>query len=162
MVINYVHSRKHEIRCIERRVLAESLAKELPEGSIRFSSKLVSFEESCSPNDNYYKILHLGDGSFLKAKVLIGCDGTNSSVGRWLGLKAPWFIGRCAIRGFIYWISHHVMFLLNVYQSDAEFQHNPMKMKEFVLKKLGSGSDIMRLPWDILWGDIAKGNVFVT
>lgn len=32
-------------------------------------------------------------------KVLIGCDGVNSVVAKWLGFKEPAFTGRSAIRG---------------------------------------------------------------
>ncbi|CAL8998365.1 unnamed protein product [Prunus brigantina] len=52
-------------------------------GTIRFSSKLV----------------HLADGTILKAKVLVGCDGLNSVAAKWLGFKQPAFTGRSAIRG---------------------------------------------------------------
>jgi hypothetical protein len=34
-------------------------------------------------------------------KVLIGCDGVNSVVAKWLGFKNPTFTGRCAIRGCV-------------------------------------------------------------
>lgn len=40
------------------------MEKELPQGSIRYSSRVVSIEES-----GYYKTVHLADGSVLKAKV---------------------------------------------------------------------------------------------
>ncbi|KAL8158827.1 hypothetical protein V2J09_000364, partial [Rumex salicifolius] len=63
-----------------------TLAKELPNDSIRFSSKVVSIEQ----HDPYNKLLRLADGSAIKTKVLIGCDGVNSAVGRWLGLKKPY------------------------------------------------------------------------
>lgn len=36
----------------------------------------------------------------LVRQVLIGCDGVNSVVSRWLGLKKPSFAGRSATRGF--------------------------------------------------------------
>lgn len=32
-------------------------------------------------------------------QVLIGCDGVNSVVSRWLGLSKPNYVGRSAIRG---------------------------------------------------------------
>ena len=54
----------HEIRCVKRKLLLESLASELPSGTIRFSSKVVSIEES-----GYFKLVHLADGTILKAKV---------------------------------------------------------------------------------------------
>ncbi|KAI3838198.1 hypothetical protein MKW92_019354 [Papaver armeniacum] len=84
----------HEIRCVGRKVLLETLANELPQGTIRFCSKVVSIEEQ-----GYAKLIHLADGSVIKTKVLIGCDGVNSVVAKWLGLQEPVFAGRTSIRG---------------------------------------------------------------
>lgn len=55
----------HEIRCVQRNLLLETLAKELPSGTIRYSSKVVSVEES-----GFYKLIHLADGTILKTKVI--------------------------------------------------------------------------------------------
>jgi hypothetical protein len=55
---------EHEIRCVQR-MLLESLSKELPSGTIRYSSKVVSIKES-----GFYKLLHLADGTILKTKVI--------------------------------------------------------------------------------------------
>ncbi|KAJ1298740.1 hypothetical protein BS78_01G476800 [Paspalum vaginatum] len=84
----------HEIRCVKRDFLLQTLANELPEGTIRYSSKMVAIEE-----DGDVKILHLADGSIIKAKVLVGCDGVNSVVAKWLGLPNPILSGRSAARG---------------------------------------------------------------
>lgn len=43
----------------------ETLVKELPSGTIRFSSKVVSIEDS-----GHLKLLHLADGTIIRAKVL--------------------------------------------------------------------------------------------
>ncbi|XP_078155933.1 monooxygenase 2-like [Carex rostrata] len=88
----------HELRCVQRDFLLETLAAELPKDTIRFSSKIVLIQE-----DGNLKLLHLADGSIIKAKVLIGCDGINSVVAKYLGLEKPLFSGRCATRG----ISEH-------------------------------------------------------
>ena len=42
-----------------------------------------------------------------KWKVLIGCDGVNSVVAKWLGFKAPTFTRRAAIRGCVNFKSNH-------------------------------------------------------
>ncbi|GAB4838561.1 hypothetical protein Ancab_028107 [Ancistrocladus abbreviatus] len=86
---------QHEVRCVKRKGLAETLAKELPSGTIRFSSKVVSIEEA-----GHLKVLHLADSTIIKTKVLIGCDGVNSQVAKWLGFKKASFDTRCAIRGY--------------------------------------------------------------
>ena len=54
----------HELRCVNRKLLLEALANELPSGTIRFSSKVVSIEES-----SFYKLVHLADGTIIKTKV---------------------------------------------------------------------------------------------
>lgn len=54
----------HEARCVKRNVVLQALEEELPRGTIRYSSKIVSIEE-----DGHAKILHLADGSTLRAKV---------------------------------------------------------------------------------------------
>ncbi|CAN6302245.1 unnamed protein product [Urochloa humidicola] len=84
----------NEIRCVRRTSLLQALEEELPRGTIRYSSKIVSIQE-----DGNTKILHLNDGSVLRAKVLIGCDGINSVVAKWLGLVEPSYTGRMAARG---------------------------------------------------------------
>ncbi|PNT78170.1 hypothetical protein BRADI_1g74780v3 [Brachypodium distachyon] len=86
----------HEVRCVQRNVLLQALEEELPAGTIRYSSKIVSIDDE---GGDAKKLLHLADGSTLKAKVLIGCDGINSVVAKWLGLAKPSESGRTATRG---------------------------------------------------------------
>eukprot|EP01018_Ginkgo_biloba_P019777 Gb_21928 [translate_table: standard] len=119
----------HEVRCIQRRALLETLAKGLPPGTIRFNSKVASIRQSENSSST---IIELGNKAVIKAKalenflthwtmdfslwpvyppshtrrwepnnprVLIGCDGVNSVVASWLGLQAPSLSGRSAIRG---------------------------------------------------------------
>ncbi|CAD6202120.1 unnamed protein product [Miscanthus lutarioriparius] len=92
----------HEIRCVKRDFLLQTLANELPEGTIRYSSKLAAMEE-----DGRVKTLHLADGSIIKAKVVIGCDGVNSVVAKWLGLPKPILSGRSATRGLAEYPAGH-------------------------------------------------------
>ncbi|KAM3230548.1 hypothetical protein ACQJBY_060990 [Aegilops geniculata] len=84
----------HEIRCVKRNFLLETLENELPEGTIRYSSKIVAIEE-----EGNVKLLHMADGSTIRANVLVGCDGVNSVVAKWLGLPKPILSGRSATRG---------------------------------------------------------------
>ncbi|GAB2225206.1 hypothetical protein Droror1_Dr00005997 [Drosera rotundifolia] len=159
-------SGEHEVRCVKRKVLLETLAKELPENTIRFSSKLVSIEDS-----GHFKLMHLADGSVIKAKVVIGCDGVNSSVARWLGFKKAAYVGRSAVRGYAVFEEGHGFepdFMLfsgngakygvlpcddtSLYWfftfissgKDKEIEENPAKMKEFVLNNLGKVPDEIR------------------
>ncbi|KAL3627319.1 hypothetical protein CASFOL_028682 [Castilleja foliolosa] len=86
----------HEVRRINRKVLIETLSDELPKGTIRFSSKVVHIQDSGS-----FKLIHLADGNILKSKVLIGCDGVNSVVAKFLGFGRPSYAGRASIRGYV-------------------------------------------------------------
>ncbi|KAM1243591.1 hypothetical protein ACFX2G_035827 [Malus domestica] len=192
----------HEVRCVKRNLLLEALANELPNGTIRFSSKVVSIDES-----GLFKLVHLADGTVLKAKVLVGCDGVNSLMAKWLGFKQPAFTGRSAVRGYANFKSSHgfdPMFMLyfgsgirsgaipcddkNVYwfitwspsSQEKELEENPGQLKQYMLSKLGKIPDKVkavventeldafvsvplryRHPWEILWGNISKGNVCV-
>ncbi|KAK9944190.1 hypothetical protein M0R45_009768 [Rubus argutus] len=156
----------HEVRCVKRKLLLEALASELPSGTIRFSSKVVSIEES-----GYFKVVHLADGTILKAKVLVGCDGVNSVVAKWLGFKPPVFTGRSAIRGRANFKSSHgfdpifMQYFGNGVRSGAipcddkyvywfltwspssqekDLQENPAQLKQYMLTKIGKVPDEVR------------------
>lgn len=194
---------EHEVRCVKRKLLLEALSKELPCGTIRYSSKVVSIEES-----GFYKLVHLADGTVIKTKVLVGCDGVNSVVAKWLGFKKASYTGRSALRGcesfntshgfepFFMQFSGHgfrsgampcddrsLYWFLTFHLSPAqekELGGNPAKMREYVMSKLGIIPDKIRHviestetdallssplryrhPWELLWGNISKGNVCV-
>ncbi|XVE48831.1 hypothetical protein DITRI_Ditri01bG0034000 [Diplodiscus trichospermus] len=148
-----------EVRYVRRSLLLEALAKELPSGTIRLSSKVVCIEES-----GFYKKLHLADGTIIKTKVLIGSDGVNSVVAKWLGFQKPVFTGGLAIRAYAVFENGHGLgpkvrqFIGNgprflVLPCDERIVHwaftwkpsdqdkevideNSAKLKQFVLKKL--------------------------
>ncbi|CAN6335957.1 unnamed protein product [Urochloa humidicola] len=92
----------HEIRCVKRDLLLQTLEQELPKGTIRYSSKIVAIEE-----DGNVTVVHLADGSIIRTKVLIGCDGVNSVVAKWLGLPKPILSGRSATRGLAEYPAGH-------------------------------------------------------
>ncbi|CAM0870835.1 unnamed protein product [Alopecurus aequalis] len=95
-----------EFRCVRRDVLLQVLEAELPRDAVRYSAKIVSIEDQHGGDDGA-KIVHLADGSTLRAKVLIGCDGVNSVVARWLGLAKPSYSGRSASRGLAHYPGGH-------------------------------------------------------
>ncbi|GLT42944.1 hypothetical protein SLA2020_169210 [Shorea laevis] len=195
--------KEHEVRCLKRNLLIEALEKELPKGTIRYSSKVVSIEES-----GHFKLVHLANGTIIKTKVLIGCDGVNSLVAKWLGFDQPVFSGRLAIRAYVDVKGHGHEFEPDVIQffgngfrtgfipcddqtvywyltytsssHDKELEENPAKLKQFALTNLGNLPEKLksiientnldniitsplkyRRPWDLLWGNISKGNVCV-
>ncbi|CAL0300519.1 unnamed protein product [Lupinus luteus] len=191
-----------EVHCVRRKTLLEALAKELPDGTIRFMSKVVSIQES-----GFYKLLRLADGTIIKTKVLIGGDGINSVVAKWLGFKKASHSGRYAVRGSpemkinhgflsdffqyfgkgfragflpcddktVYWF-----FTWTSNSQENEIEDNPAKLKQSMLNKLGkvpsdvrsfienTGLDAFlpfpmryRHPWELIFGNISKGNVCV-
>ncbi|CAM6028645.1 unnamed protein product, partial [Sphagnum balticum] len=90
-------SEPYEIRCVERKVLLEAIAGQVPRGTIRLNSRVTNIKKSeTSPNVTN---LELEDGSTYSAKVVVGFDGVNSIVGSWLGLEKPKSIGQIEIRG---------------------------------------------------------------
>ncbi|XP_050208551.1 monooxygenase 2-like [Mercurialis annua] len=85
-------------RAIHRKTLLNTLAEELPPHSIRFSTKITSIELQEHGRISI-PVLHLEDGTTIKSKVLIGCDGVHSMVAKWLGLSETIHSGRYAVRG---------------------------------------------------------------
>jgi 2-polyprenyl-6-methoxyphenol hydroxylase-like FAD-dependent oxidoreductase len=106
-------------------------------------------------------MVHLSDGTILKAKVLVGCDGVNSVVGKWLGFKNPATTARLAIRGLTHFPAGHgfgqkffqfygngvrsgfipcdhntVYWFLTHSSPEIDEETNPEDLKEFVLSKL--------------------------
>ncbi|KAJ4953394.1 hypothetical protein NE237_030226 [Protea cynaroides] len=97
--VQLIQGKRNEIRLVPRKDLMEALVEELPSETIRFSSKLISIQTHITHEGLSIATLQLDDGTIIKAKVLIGCDGLHSVVAKWLGLKAPVHSGRAAVRG---------------------------------------------------------------
>ncbi|XP_058195656.1 monooxygenase 1-like isoform X3 [Rhododendron vialii] len=93
-----------EARCLMRSDLIRTLADALPPGTIHFGCQIVSVKMDPS---NSYPILQLLDGSFIVAKILIGCDGLNSVVANFLELKPTKEFGSCAVRGLTNYPNGH-------------------------------------------------------
>ncbi|KAF3434736.1 hypothetical protein FNV43_RR21821 [Rhamnella rubrinervis] len=176
---------EHEVRCLKRKLLLEALSNELHSGTIRYSSKVVSIEES-----GFFKFVHLADGKIMKTKVLIKCDGMNSVVAQWLGFKKPTFTGRSAIRGLANFEIRHGFELLfmqffghgvrcsampfddkSIYwaftwapstQEERELEEKPKSVIENTKLEAFSSSPLRyRPPLELLSGNINKGNVCV-
>lgn len=54
---------------MDRKALLEALAEELPPGTIRFSSKLVSINTEMAEDSSEIAVLRLDDGTVIRAKV---------------------------------------------------------------------------------------------
>ncbi|XP_057806633.1 monooxygenase 2-like [Salvia miltiorrhiza] len=155
-----------ESRCVSRRVLLETLENELPRGTIRYSSKVVHIQI-----EDRVESIHLSGGTVLKTKVLIGCDGVNSVVSKFLGFSKPAYAGRAAVRGFVYFKDGHAFepklmqffgkgvrfgvipcddytvywfFTFSPSSQEKEMVEDPAKLKLFMLSKLGKVSDEIR------------------
>ncbi|KAL6843059.1 hypothetical protein ACP4OV_027133 [Aristida adscensionis] len=88
---------RDELRCLKRKDLIETLAKSLPEGTIRFGCHVVAIHEDPGTHG---AVLTTIDGTAIRAKVLIGCDGTNTVVAKFLGLSEPKILPQMVLRGF--------------------------------------------------------------
>ncbi|CAI9114975.1 OLC1v1015804C1 [Oldenlandia corymbosa var. corymbosa] len=85
-----------EARCVKRSDLTNALANALPPDTVRFGFNLVSLEMD---NQSMTPVLQFDDGKTLTAKVVIGCDGSNSVVASFLGLKAATLVSLGSVRG---------------------------------------------------------------
>lgn len=92
-----------ELRCLNRKDLIEALAKDIPAGAIRFGCRVAAV--AADPGGGNGAVLTMADGTAMKAKVLIGCEGTYSAVARYLGLSPVRTIPRPVLRGFT-WYPH--------------------------------------------------------
>uniref|UniRef100_A0A7N0U402 FAD-binding domain-containing protein n=1 Tax=Kalanchoe fedtschenkoi TaxID=63787 RepID=A0A7N0U402_KALFE len=93
-----------EARCLIRSVLIETLADELPFGTVRFGCQIVSV---MSDPVTAFPVLQIVDGRTIKAKILIGCDGANSVVAKFLKLRPVKAFSLSAIRGFTNYPTGH-------------------------------------------------------
>ncbi|KAJ0085220.1 hypothetical protein Patl1_07452 [Pistacia atlantica] len=85
--------------------MAASKKKKLsPTRTIRFGCKIVSLKLDTNTS---FPILQLNNGTTIKAKVLIGCDGANSVVADFLDLKPKKLHSSCGVRGFTYFPNGH-------------------------------------------------------
>ncbi|KAI4302126.1 hypothetical protein MLD38_037910 [Melastoma candidum] len=164
----------HEVRCVQRKVLLEALERELPRGTIRFGSKVVSLldEDNLSKPGQQLKHIHLADGDVIKAKVVVGCDGVNSAVAKWLGFNKAVSTGRAGVRGFAYYRDGHgfdpvftqclgkgvrsgylpcddnSMYWFFTFDptpdQEIELESDPVKLKQFVLERLDGVPDRFR------------------
>lgn len=86
----------HELCSVERKLLANALASQLPRDAIRLNSRVVSIERESNTGPF---VLTLSDGCVLRTRVLLGADGVNSVVGQWMGLAKTRYVGQVGIRG---------------------------------------------------------------
>lgn len=93
-----------EVRGVLRNDLVRALAHALPLGTLRLGCHILSVKLDETKS---FPIVHVKNGEAIKAKVLIGCDGSNSVVSRFLGLNPTKDLGSRAIRGFTNYPDDH-------------------------------------------------------
>ncbi|WCJ39912.1 FAD/NAD(P)-binding oxidoreductase family protein [Euphorbia peplus] len=155
-----------EVRCVKRQVLVETLANELPPTNIRFSSKLGDIKGSAN-----FKLLYLDDGTIIKTKVLIGCDrfygdGYRSGLLPCDDTTIYWFFTWTSSD---YDIDNKVeednliqkkAFVLSTLENEV---HHKMKVvvENTQVENMVESHLRYRHPWELLWGNISKGNTCV-
>ncbi|XP_052192287.1 monooxygenase 1-like isoform X2 [Diospyros lotus] len=93
-----------EARCLKRSDLVNALADSLPPGTIKFGCQVVSVK---LPPRASHPILQLLDGRSIVAKIVIGCDGSNSVIADYLGLKHAREFSLSAVRGLTNYPNGH-------------------------------------------------------
>nr|GMD78113.1 FAD-dependent urate hydroxylase-like [Ipomoea batatas] len=95
-----------ESRCVKRSDLITVLADELPIGTIRLGSEVVSIDlDSVTEMPR----LLLTSGSYIDAEIVIGCEGGRSKVAELLGLKASRAFDIGVFRGLTTYPNAHSM-----------------------------------------------------
>lgn len=95
---------KGELRCLKRMDLIKALAEPLATDTVRLDCQVLSITLDSLTSSS---ILRLHGGSIIKAKIVIGCDGVNSIISKFLGINSPKLFSRCATRGFTYYETGH-------------------------------------------------------
>ncbi|KAJ0086359.1 hypothetical protein Patl1_06867 [Pistacia atlantica] len=93
-----------ETRWVKRSDLIESLAQDLPLGTIRVGCQIFSVKIDANTS---FPTLQLNDGTIIRAKMLIGCDGANSVVADFLELNPKKLHPSSGVRGFTYFPNGH-------------------------------------------------------
>ncbi|CAI9757792.1 unnamed protein product [Fraxinus pennsylvanica] len=93
-----------ECRCVKRNDLIKVLADALPPRTVRFGSQIVSVN---ADQENSYPTLQLYGDKSIQAKVLIGCDGSRSTVADFLGLKSTKKFAILSVRGLTSYPNGH-------------------------------------------------------
>ncbi|XP_068649349.1 monooxygenase 1-like [Aristolochia californica] len=78
------HDPAGEQRCVKRSDIMQAFADRLPPDTVRLSSRVVSIDQD--PKTSNYT-LKLRDGTIIRAKILVGCEGWKSLVAEALGFK---------------------------------------------------------------------------
>ncbi|CAA3031118.1 monooxygenase 1-like [Olea europaea subsp. europaea] len=100
---NPIH-RIGECRCVKRNDLIDVLADALPPRTVRFGSQIVSVKVD---KENSFPTLQLYGDKSIQAKVLIGCDGSRSTVADFLGLKSTKMFAILSVRGLTSYPNGH-------------------------------------------------------
>ncbi|KAL3814002.1 hypothetical protein ACJIZ3_015270 [Penstemon smallii] len=152
----------HDIRCMNRRLLLETLESELPKGTVRYSSKVVHIEKA-----GYFNFVHLADGTTLKTKpALAGRSAVRAVVhyedGHGFEPKLMQFFGN-GIRYGIIPCDDQTLYWFFTFSPSADPVSDKIKevventqFNNMVLSQLR-----FRYPWELLWRNISQDNICV-
>ncbi|XP_015581418.1 monooxygenase 2 isoform X2 [Ricinus communis] len=166
-----------EPRSVHRRALLEALAQELPPDSVKFSAKITTIDVQ-EQNGASSAVVCLEDGTTIKSKVLIGCDGVHSVVAKWLGLSEPIHSGKRA--GFVPLNDKELYWFLSCNEGKDVPKDPEVIQKEIIekyavkfpslyldvvrhadLSSLTWAPLMLRNPLDMIFGNVNKRNVTV-
>ncbi|KAJ1426493.1 hypothetical protein SESBI_10236 [Sesbania bispinosa] len=148
---------------LKRTDLMNAIANSLPEGTIRTSCQVVSIE--LDPITHYPQLM-LSNGSHLRAKVVIGCDGVNSITANIVGLHPTKLLlfSTCVARGFTNYPNGHQFASEFVVMSRGNVQLGRIpvtdKLVYWFVTRLRS-SQGYRPPWELFLNKFRKGTVTV-
>ncbi|KAK3411512.1 hypothetical protein EUGRSUZ_I00262 [Eucalyptus grandis] len=149
-----------------------------PPSSIRFSSRITSIKTQVEQGSSFC-IVTLDDGTIIKAKGAVGCDGVHSIVANLRGLsvfpeghglddghKFQQFVDVGKRGGFVT-LNDKELYWFFLGKSPAKGMENGVNpetiQREVTLRsfELDMGPLMFRYPWDVLFGNLAKSNVTV-
>ncbi|KAM7256938.1 hypothetical protein ACFE04_012679 [Oxalis oulophora] len=175
-------SKEQEVRSVQRTLLLQALARELPAGTIRFSSKVVAIEES-----GLFKLVHVVDGTKLKTKQNIWAstvqhflDGRLLEVMLISAKTMALDVDSANCSTMVFGLVSGPAMIKRF--TEEEFEESPEKLKLFVLNKLAvyhfpdelsyvvKNTELdcffvvplrYRRPWELLWKSASQGNMCV-
>ncbi|CAL4968779.1 unnamed protein product [Urochloa decumbens] len=168
-----------ELRWLKRKDLIETMANNIPPGAIRFSCHVTAIHPANPGNQG--AVLTTLDDTIVRAKALIGCDGSNSMVAKYLGLSPSKPAPCMLLRGLTRYPHGHPLGT-SIWHPSVDATKDVHTMKDFVLEKLKDhcSEDIIEMvrdpdpeslilltkiwyrpPWQVMFSSFQKGTTTV-
>ncbi|CAN6194983.1 unnamed protein product [Urochloa humidicola] len=165
-----LQSTSMEIRCLKQKDLIEALAKPLPPGTIRFGCHVAAIS---ADSGGHCTLIRTVDGSTIKAKALIGCDGVKSEFVQFHGEE--FIVGRVPLtENLVHFFISRASPSKDI-DADAAKEYVLEKLKEFpadiaeMVWRCDPEKEVLktltrvwyRPPWQVLFGRFQMGTVVV-